>query len=124
MSDARRLVVAEDDPTLLEMLVRVLETAGYDVSAHRDGRSAVQAAAAQVPDAFILDVSMPVMTGLEATQELRSQASTAGVPIMLLTAHGQWVDVAGGFDSGADDYVTKPFSPQDLLQRLSTLLVV
>ncbi len=119
----QRLVIAEDDATLREMLVTVLESAGYEVSAHEDGRGAVQASIERVPDAVVLDVSMPVMSGLEAARALRDRDDTAGVPIVMLTAHGQWVDVAGGFDAGADDYVTKPFSPQDLVHRLEALLL-
>jgi DNA-binding response OmpR family regulator len=117
-----RVVIAEDDRTLREMLVVVLEGAGYEVSAHEDGRAAVAAVEQQKPDAVLLDVSMPVMSGLEAARALRDSRDSATVPILLLTAHGQWVDVSDGFEAGADDYVTKPFSPQDLIHRIEALL--
>lgn len=119
-----RLVIAEDDRTLREMLVMVLEGAGYEVSAHEDGEAAVRAVEQQRPDAVVLDVSMPVMSGLEAARMLRESGHNATVPILLLTAHGQWVDVSDGFEAGADDYVTKPFSPQDLIHRIEALLAV
>ncbi|HKS99609.1 MAG TPA: response regulator transcription factor [Rugosimonospora sp.] len=116
------VLIADDDPMILDLVSAILASGGFDVSAHPNGRDAVEAALLAPPDCAVLDVAMPEMTGLEVARALRADAHTAGVPIILLTARGQWLDVASGFDAGADDYMVKPFSPRDLIARIDRLL--
>ncbi|GAA2371877.1 response regulator [Dactylosporangium salmoneum] len=116
------VLLVDDDRDVRSMLETVLDGAGFDVAAHDNGRAAVRDALRRVPDLAVLDVSMPGMSGLDVCRELRAHPETAQLPIVLLTALGQWLDVASGFAAGADDYVVKPFSPRDLLQRIEQLL--
>ncbi|MER7273207.1 response regulator [Dactylosporangium sp. NPDC000244] len=116
------VLLVDDDHGVRTMLQVVLDTAGFEVAAHDNGSAAVRDALERVPDVAVLDVSMPGMSGLDVCRELRADPRTAQLPIVLLTALGQWLDVASGFEAGADDYVVKPFSPRDLLQRIEQLL--
>jgi len=119
----RRLVlVADDDEDILVLVRTVLERAGYEVSAVRDGAEAIAAARQRRPDLAVLDVAMPELDGLEVLRRLRADASTSDVPVLLLSARVQEDDVARGFATGADAYVQKPFSPRELLDRVSELL--
>jgi DNA-binding response OmpR family regulator len=115
------VLVVDDDPTILQIVEAVLRSGGLDVSTCCSGPDGLVAAHEVVPDCAVLDVSMPGMTGLEMCRALRDDASTADVPILLLTGRGQWLDVASGFDAGADDYLVKPFTAQDLLARVEAL---
>ncbi|SNS47739.1 two-component system, OmpR family, phosphate regulon response regulator PhoB [Actinoplanes regularis] len=111
----------DDDPTVLEIVETVLRSGGLEVEARRNGQDALRAAHEHVPDIAVLDVIMPDMTGLEVCRALREDAVTADIPILMLTGRGQWLDVASGFDAGADDYLVKPFTAQDLLTRIEAL---
>lgn len=123
MTGERRLVlVADDDEDILVLVRTVLERAGYEVSAVRDGAEAIAAARQRRPDLAVLDVAMPELDGLEVLRRLRADASTSDVPVLLLSARVQEDDVARGFATGADAYVQKPFSPRELLDRVSELL--
>lgn len=115
------VLVVDDDPTVLEIVETVLRSGGLDVDTRRNGRDGLRAAHEHVPDIAVLDVTMPDMTGLEVCRALRDDAETADIPIILLTGRGQWLDVASGFDAGADDYLVKPFTAQDLLTRVEAL---
>ena len=115
------VLVVDDDPTVLEIVETVLRSGGIDVDTCRNGRDGLRAAHEHVPDLAVLDVTMPGMTGLEMCRALRGDAETADIPIILLTGRGQWLDVASGFDAGADDYLVKPFTAQDLLTRVEAL---
>jgi two-component system phosphate regulon response regulator PhoB len=115
------VLVVDDDPTVLEIVETVLRSGGLDVDIQRCGRDGLRAAHEHVPDLAVLDVTMPDMTGLEVCRALREDAETADIPIILLTGRGQWLDVASGFDAGADDYLVKPFTAQDLLTRVEAL---
>ena len=115
------VLVVDDDPTMLEIVKMVLSSGGLDVSTSSTGRDGLRAAHESPPDCAVLDVTMPDMTGLEVCRALRDDAETADVPIILLTGRGQWLDVASGFDAGADDYLVKPFTAQDLLTRVDAL---
>ncbi|MBB2946818.1 two-component system phosphate regulon response regulator PhoB [Actinoplanes lutulentus] len=115
------VLVIDDDPTVLEIVETVLRSGGLDVDTRSTGRDGLVAAHERVPDCAVLDVSMPGMTGLEVCRALRDDVETADVPILLLTGRGQWLDVASGFDAGADDYLVKPFTAQDLLTRVEAL---
>lgn len=117
-----RILVADDDIDIRELVVFKLTTMGHEVVAVADGAAAVLACQEQRPDLAVLDVMMPGMSGLDAVRLIRSEAALADLPVILLTARAQESDVATGFDSGADDYITKPFSPRELAQRVEALL--
>ena len=120
---ARPLVlVADDDQDILMLVSFRLERAGYDVIQAHDGEEAVRLAFERAPDLAVLDVMMPKLDGYEATRQLRDRETTSKLPVILLTARVQEVDVARGLEAGADDYVTKPFSPQELGERVDAAL--
>ena len=114
---ARPLVlVADDDVDILSLVRLRLERSGYSVVSARNGVEALALVRNRHPDVAILDVSMPEMTGIEVTRRLREEH--LDVPVILLTARARDVDVEAGADAGADVYVTKPFSPQELESRV------
>jgi DNA-binding response OmpR family regulator len=116
------VLIAEDDADIRDLLVFKLLQDGFDVTAVADGPAALDAVAAERPDLVILDVMMPGMSGLDVCQRLRSEHATKTLPVILLTARAQEADVESGFGVGADDYVTKPFSPRELLSRVHAVL--
>lgn len=116
------VLVADDDPDILMLVSFRLDRAGYDVIQAQDGEEAVRLAVEHEPDLAVLDVMMPKLDGYEATRKLRSHESTSRLPVILLTARVQEADVARGFEAGADDYVKKPFSPQELGARVQAVL--
>jgi DNA-binding response OmpR family regulator len=119
----RKLVlVADDDPDILDLVTFRLDRAGYEVVQARDGQEALDTALARAPDLCVLDVMMPRLDGYEVTRRLREAESTRSVPVILLTARAQESDVERGFDAGATDYMRKPFSPQELRARVEALL--
>ena len=99
-----------------------MEKAGYGVLQARDGEEAITLAIEHRPDLAILDVMMPKADGYEVTRRLRAHDDTKRMPIILLTARAQEADVQRGFDAGADDYIRKPFSPQELRSRVQAIL--
>jgi DNA-binding response OmpR family regulator len=116
------VLVADDDADILELVSFRLERAGYDVVPVTDGEEALQRAVELRPDLAVLDVMMPKLNGYEVTQELRQKEATRAMPVILLTARAQDADVTRGFDAGADDYIKKPFSPQELRARVQAVL--
>jgi DNA-binding response OmpR family regulator len=122
MSDAPLILVADDDEDLLALVTFRLERSGYRVHQARDGEEALQAAVERAPALAVLDVMMPKLDGYEVTRRLRSEDATRGLPVILLTARAQEADVARGFEAGADDYMRKPFSPQELRSRVQAIL--
>jgi DNA-binding response OmpR family regulator len=116
------ILIADDDPDILALVSFRLERAGYEVVQARNGEEAVEVALARRPDLAVIDVMMPRIDGYEATRQLRQQEETSRMPIILLTARVQEEDIARGFDAGADDYVRKPFSPQELGSRVQAAL--
>jgi DNA-binding response OmpR family regulator len=116
------VLVADDDEDIRALVVFRLERAGYAVVAARDGEEALQLALERSPDLAILDVMMPKLTGIEVTERLRANDATSRLPVILLTARVQEADVARGFEAGADDYIKKPFSPQELSSRVQAIL--
>jgi len=117
-----RILVADDDVDIRELVEFKLSTMGHDIVAVGDGAAAVEACRAQKPDLAVLDVMMPGVSGLDAIREIRADPALADLPVILLTARAQESDVETGFDSGADDYITKPFSPRELASRVEALL--
>jgi len=121
---ARRPVVlaADDDADILELVAFRLERSGYSVLKAVDGEEAWNLALQARPDLAVLDVMMPKIDGFELTRRLRAEPTTSTMPIILLTARAQDSDVQRGFDAGADDYIRKPFSPQELRARVQAIL--
>ena len=117
-----RILVADDDVDIRELVEFKLSTLGHEIVAVHDGAAAVDACREHKPDLAVLDVMMPGMSGLDAIRVIRNDPALAGIPVILLTARAQETDVETGFESGADDYITKPFSPRELASRVQALL--
>ena len=120
--NAAKLLLVEDDPALAELLEFRFTNEGYEVRSTPDGDEALMLAAEDVPDLIILDWMIEGTSGIEVCRRLRRDKSTAHVPIIMLTAREAEDDRIRGLDTGADDYVTKPFSPRELLARVSAVL--
>jgi DNA-binding response OmpR family regulator len=120
--EAPLVLVADDEDDIRALVSFRLKRAGYEVITAADGEEAFLLATTRLPDLVVLDMMMPKATGLEVTRNMREQATTKDIPIILLTARAQEADVAHGFEAGANDYVKKPFSPQDLQARVQALL--
>ena len=116
------VLAADDDEDILELVAFRLERSGYTVLRARDGEEALRVALEARPDLAVLDVMMPKLDGFELTRRLRADDATSRMPIILLTARAQDADVQAGFDAGADDYLRKPFSPQELRARVQAIL--
>ncbi|MFM5893681.1 MAG: phosphate regulon transcriptional regulator PhoB [Novosphingobium sp.] len=119
---APRLLLVEDDPALAELLEFRFKQQGYAVTVTPDGDEALLLAAEQVPDLVVLDWMVEGTSGIEVCRRLRKGKATAHVPIVMLTARGAEDDKIRGLETGADDYVTKPFSPRELLARVGAIL--
>lgn len=116
------VLVVEDDLTILQLLEVNFEMEGFTVLRAEDGMLGLEAARSKRPDVIVSDVMMPNMSGLEMVSELKADPDTAGIPVILLSAKAQGSDVRQGIEAGADDYVTKPFEPLDLIDRVNALL--
>lgn len=117
-----RVVIADDDPDIRRLVEMTVTNAGCDVTVASDGEEALERVRDSVPDLVILDVLMPRMDGWEVARALKSDPATREVPVMFLTSRGQEHDVLEGFDSGAVDYMVKPFSPRELQVRVRAVL--
>ncbi|WP_344027098.1 response regulator transcription factor [Streptomyces luteireticuli] len=115
----KRVLVVDDDPTVSEVVAGYLTRAGFDVDVAADGPSAVAGAIAQPPELVVLDLMLPGMDGLEVCRRIRE---TGPLPVIMLTARGDEEDRILGLEVGADDYVTKPFSPRELVLRVESVL--
>ncbi len=113
-----RILVIEDDEDILELLQHHLVREGYVVETSDDGEKGLQRAKDQPPHLLLLDLMLPGIDGLQVLKSLRSDARTAFLPVVILTAKGEEADIVTGLELGADDYVTKPFSPKVLLARI------
>ncbi|HEX6202711.1 MAG TPA: response regulator [Thermoanaerobaculia bacterium] len=119
---AQRVVLVEDEPDIAEVLRYNLEKEGLRVLVARRGDTALEAIRRDPPDLVLLDLMLPGLDGLELTRVLRRDAATARLPIVMLTARGEEVDRIVGLELGADDYVTKPFSPREVVLRVKAVL--
>jgi DNA-binding response OmpR family regulator len=116
------VLVADDDADIRDLVSFKLQQAGHEVIPVEDGQAALEQARSRQPTLAVLDVSMPGLSGIDVCRMLRADPATAGILIIMLTARVQEQDVEGGFSAGADDYVTKPFSPRELVSRIQALL--
>jgi two-component system, OmpR family, phosphate regulon response regulator PhoB len=117
-----RVLLVEDDPALAELLEFRFRAEGYDVAATADGDEALLLATENPPDLVLLDWMIEGTSGIEVCRRLRRDKATAHVPIIMLTARGAEEDTIRGLETGADDYITKPFSPRELLARVSAIM--
>ena len=117
-----QILVVDDEPEAVELVEFNLKQAGYAVITAADGAEALKKARAQPPDLIVLDVMLPEMDGFEICKTLRLDPATARVPIIMLTAKAAEIDRVLGLELGADDYLTKPFSPRELLLRIKKIL--
>jgi len=117
-----RILVVEDEPDVVELLEFNLRGAGFEVVSAGDGAEALKKAREQTPALVILDLMLPEVDGLEVCKILRRHPATAAIPIIMLTAKASEIDRVLGLELGADDYVTKPFSPRELVLRVKALL--
>lgn len=122
MTDQRLVLIADDDEDVLALLKLLLERSGHEVVAVCDGAQALTSVHARKPDLAVLDITMPRVDGLEVLRRLRADAETNGLPVVLLSAQAQEADVKRGFAAGASAYVKKPFSPRELVERITALL--
>lgn len=116
------LLVIEDDPDIVELLRYNLEREGFRVLVATDGEHGMADATRHQPDLILLDLMLPGLDGLQVCKRLRAQDATRGTPVLVLTAKSEETDVVIGLEMGADDYLTKPFSPRELLARVRALL--
>jgi two-component system phosphate regulon response regulator PhoB len=117
-----KVLLVEDDANLVELVRYNLETAGFEVATTADGEEALVLAEEEKPDAIILDWMIENLSGIEVCRRLRRSPATANLPIVMLTARAEEADRIRGLETGADDYLTKPFSPRELVARVRALL--
>ncbi len=119
----RRVVVADDDPDIVDILTFNLMTAGYEVESAGDGEAALELVTRSVPDLVVLDVMMPKMDGLAVLAALKAEPATKEIPVVMLTAKSSDTDLWNGWEAGADYYITKPFDLEELLRFIGYLQV-
>jgi len=117
-----KILVVDDEIYIVHILDFSLGMEGYEVITALDGEQALEKVKAEKPDLIVLDIMMPKLDGYEVCKNIKSSAETQHIPVILLSAKGRNVDQKLGFDVGADDYITKPFSPRKLVERINQLL--
>ena len=117
-----RILVVDDEIYIVHILDFSLGMEGYEVVTALDGEQALEKARAEKPDLIVLDIMMPKLDGYETCKRLKADATTKDIPVILLSAKGRNVDQKVGFEVGADDYITKPFSPRKLVERINAIL--
>ena len=122
MTSTKTILVVDDEPRIVDLARDYLEHAGFAVLTASDGASALATARTRNPDLVVLDLGLPGLDGLDVTRQLRSGERTAALPIVMLTARDDELDKLLGLELGADDYVTKPFSPRELVARVRAVL--
>ena len=118
----KKILVVDDSKTALFMVTTILKKEPYQLLTATDGQQAVEVAAAEHPDLVLMDVVMPRMTGFEACRELKRREDTKAIPVILVTTRGEEENVEIGFESGCNDYVTKPVNGQELLAKVRDLV--
>lgn len=119
---SKQILLIEDDPDIVEVLVYNLGRDGYEVLTAESGEDGLSLARAHPPDLVLLDLMLPGMEGLQVCRTLKSEAATKGVPVIMMTAKSEDADIVTGLEMGADDYITKPFSPRVLIARVRAVL--
>jgi two-component system alkaline phosphatase synthesis response regulator PhoP len=119
---AKKIMVVDDEPYIARVIKFKLEQEGYTVISANDGQSGLQKIKEEKPDMVLLDVMMPGLSGYEVCQKIREDAELAGIPVVILTAKGQERDREQGLTMGASDYITKPFSPNRLLELVKSMI--
>lgn len=119
---ARKILVVDDTPAMVSLISDALLRAGFEVVTSEDGKEGLAAVAKHAPDLVILDISMPVMSGLQVLRRLRGEAATKLLPVILLTGRDAHADVLEGWMGGADRYLTKPCSMEELLEAVEQML--
>jgi len=119
---AETILIVDDEQDVLDLLVYNLQKAGFRVNSARDGLTALQKARNEIPSLIILDLMLPQLDGTEVCRQLKADPKTFHIPIIMLTAKAEEVDRVVGLELGADDYVTKPFSPREIVLRVKTVL--
>ncbi len=114
----KKILVVDDSKTALFMVTTILKREPYDLITAHDGQQAVETAVAERPDLILMDVVMPRKTGFEACRELKQREDTKSIPVILVTTRGEGENVETGFESGCNDYVTKPVNAQELLAKV------
>lgn len=117
-----RILIAEDEPDIRELVTFTLRFAGHEVTATANGEEAVQQAARLIPDMIIMDVRMPRMTGYDACRAIKKDPNLKDIPVVFLSAKGQDAEIQTGLDVGAEDYLLKPFAPDQLVERVRAIL--
>lgn len=118
-----KILIAEDERDIRDLITFTLRFAGHEVFPTTNGEEAVQAALQVLPDLIVLDVRMPRLTGYEACAQIKANASTQDIPVVFLSAKGQESEVKTGMDVGAEEYILKPFSPDQLVERVRSILI-
>ncbi len=118
----QHLLIVEDEADIADLLRRVFSKEGFEVGVARDGRAALESLRGDPPELVVLDWMLPELSGIEVLKELRADPATRMVPVIMLTARNEEIDRILGLELGADDYVTKPFSPRELVLRIRGLL--
>ena len=122
MVEGKKVLVAEDEPDIRGLIVFSLQYAGYEVVEALNGEEAVRLAGVEQPDLILLDVRMPKMNGYQACAALKAQESTRRIPVVFLSARGQETEIKQGLELGAEEYILKPFAPDELYQRVGSIL--
>ncbi len=118
----KMIVLAEDEPQIAGLIEFKLKKEGYEVTWKENGEEALKAIKADKPDLILLDIMIPVMDGYEVLRRLKEDENLKSIPVIMLTARAQERDVVKGIDMGAEDYITKPFHPAELLARVKRIL--
>ena len=117
-----RILIAEDEPDIRDLVAFTLRFAGYEVTPTSNGEEAFQQASIVMPDLILMDVRMPKMTGYEACRAMKADPALKDIPVVFLSAKGQDTEIQTGMDVGAEEYLLKPFAPDQLTQRIKEIL--
>jgi len=117
-----RILIAEDEPDIRDLVAFTLRFAGHEVTATANGEEAVQMASQIIPDLILMDVRMPRMTGYDACRLMKASPTLKDIPVVFLSAKGQDAEIATGLDAGAEEYLLKPFAPDQLTERVKYIL--
>lgn len=117
-----KILIADDEKDIRDLITFTLQFAGHEVIATSNGEDAYHQAIEVIPDVILLDVRMPRMTGYEACRQIKSNENTKNIPVVFLSAKGQESEVNAGIDAGAEAYILKPFSPDQLTEKITSIL--